>query len=450
MRRATVAIEDERFYKHGGVDLNAHRARRHQEPRVRQDRAGRLDDHPAARARALHQGPEAQLRAQDPRGQARLRARGQALEDLDPPQLPERGAVRHGRRPHRDRRRGRRRHLLQQARQEPRRWTSRRCSPASRRRRPSTTRSATRRPRSSAATRCSRKMVENGYITQAEATRAAQRGRSGSQHGTRYIQRREPYFFDYVQEQLIERYGVGVVPPRRPAHPHDDRPEAAGGRPRRDQRATTPTRPARARRSSRSTRPTGRSARWRRAAPTSDRNFNLAAQGHRQPGSAFKTFVLTTAIRKGVDPDTHLLHLEAAQHRRPDVRALGGQDLRQQLHRHGQPHARDAVVGQHRLRAADPRHRAEGGLRDGQAARHHHQARLLPGRGPRRPARCGVTPLEMADAYATLASGGIRHRPTGDREGRVPRRQEREPGELEGQARAHRRRGLRGDEGPAR
>src|SRR4029078_157072 len=30
--------------------------------------------------------------------------------------------------------------------------------------------------------------------------------------------------------------------------------------------------------------------------------FNLAAQGHRQPGSTFKTFVLTTAIRQGIDP----------------------------------------------------------------------------------------------------------------------------------------------------
>ena len=30
--------------------------------------------------------------------------------------------------------------------------------------------------------------------------------------------------------------------------------------------------------------------------------FNLAAQGHRQPGSTFKTFVLTTAIKQGIDP----------------------------------------------------------------------------------------------------------------------------------------------------
>ena len=85
------------------------RPRRHQEPRVRRDRAGRLDDHPAAGPRALHQGPRAQLRAQDPRGQARLGARGGALQDLDPPRLPELGPVRHGPGAHLDRRRRRRR-----------------------------------------------------------------------------------------------------------------------------------------------------------------------------------------------------------------------------------------------------------------------------------------------------------------------------------------------------
>ena len=30
--------------------------------------------------------------------------------------------------------------------------------------------------------------------------------------------------------------------------------------------------------------------------------YNLAAQGHRQPGSTFKMFVLTTAIKQGIDP----------------------------------------------------------------------------------------------------------------------------------------------------
>src|SRR5262249_22115454 len=32
--------------------------------------------------------------------------------------------------------------------------------------------------------------------------------------------------------------------------------------------------------------------------------FNLAAQGHRQPGSAFKVMALMTALRLGVNPDS--------------------------------------------------------------------------------------------------------------------------------------------------
>ena len=44
----------------------------------------------------------------------------------------------------------------------------------------------------------------------------------------------------------------------------------------------------------------------------------------------------------------------------------------------------------------------------------------------------GVTTLEMANAYATLASGGIRHRADRDPAGRVPRRQARELGKPEG------------------
>ena len=103
-----------------GRRLLRDRARGREEHPLRQERAGRLDDHPAARPRALHQGPRAQLHAQDPRGQAGLRARGQALEAVDPQELPQRRAVRHRRRPHRHRRRGRGRDLLQQAREGPR------------------------------------------------------------------------------------------------------------------------------------------------------------------------------------------------------------------------------------------------------------------------------------------------------------------------------------------
>ena len=145
-------------------------------------------------------------------------------------------------------------------------------------------------------------MAENGYITRAEADEASQQ-RLGLKRGTRYIQRREPYFFDFVQEQLIERYGVGVVrrgglrihttinPALQDARaPGDHRP------------ALRPGRPVGARIVS-----IDPSNGYIRAMASSgtykDRNFNLAAQGHRQPGSAFKTMVLTAAIRAGVDPD---------------------------------------------------------------------------------------------------------------------------------------------------
>ena len=151
--------------------------------------------------------------------------------------------------------------------------------------------------------------------------------------------------------------------------------------------APRPGRPER-RRSSRSTPPTATSARWRRAAPTRTARFNLAAQGHRQPGSAFKTMVLMTAIRKGVDPNrttytSKPLNLE----RRRGYGAVEGEDLRQHLRRLDEPGARHARLGQHRLRAADHRPRAQGGARDGQDDGDRDQARR-PTR-PRASAACG-------------------------------------------------------------
>src|SRR4029450_435779 len=45
--------------------------------------------------------------------------------------------------------------------------------------------------------------------------------------------------------------------------------------------------------------------------------FNLAAQGRRQAGSSFKTFVLTEAIREGINPDT-TMYMSAPFHWQPD------------------------------------------------------------------------------------------------------------------------------------
>ena len=79
------------------------------------------------------------------------------------------------------------------------------------------------------------KMADNGYITPTEADAAASRAaRPGPGH-RRYTTRREPYFFDFVEEQLIEEYGVGAYRQGGLEDPHDDRPRAPGRRPRRDQ-----------------------------------------------------------------------------------------------------------------------------------------------------------------------------------------------------------------------
>ena len=88
--------------------------------------------------------------------------------------------------------------------------------------------------------------------------------------------------------------------------------------------------------------------------------------------------------------------------------------------------AGDADVRQHRLRAARRRPRPGEGRAD--RLRHGHQdARSTATRPrPRRPER-GVSPLEMANAYATIAAGGWRNRPTAITQGRVPRRPRRRP-----------------------
>ena len=79
LRQATVAIEDQRFYKHKGVDYEGIVRAAIKNLEVRQDRPGRLDDHHAARPQPLHLRG-ADLQAQDPRGQARRGARERALQ----------------------------------------------------------------------------------------------------------------------------------------------------------------------------------------------------------------------------------------------------------------------------------------------------------------------------------------------------------------------------------
>src|SRR3954468_8526318 len=255
-----------------------------------------------------------------------------------------------------------------------------------------------------------RQMAANGYITKAEATRASQRG-LGLRHGVRYIQRREPYFFDYVQEKLIERYGVGVV--RRGGlrihttidpKMQDDARNAVNqywGDPAGPSSAIVAIDPA-----------NGKIRAMASTGSYADSNFNLAAQGHRQPGSAFKTFVLTAAIRKGVDPDrtyytSKPLNIDDPTYGHWEVKTFGNSYMgtvsltRATL-------ASDNTVYAQLILDIGPKNVCETAKLLGITT--HLDCYPAEGLGG---LTLGVTPLEMAGAYATLASGGIRHRPTG-------------------------------------
>jgi penicillin-binding protein 1A len=253
-----------------------------------------------------------------------------------------------------------------------------------------------------------RKMVENDFISARRAEIAMAQPLDLKQ-GTRYTRRREPYFFDFVEEQLIEEYGVNVY--RRGGlrvyTTIDPELQEAGRRAIRN-RLYLPTDPSSA---VVAIDPKNGYIKAMASSGTyNDRTFNLAAQGHRQPGSAFKTFVLTTAIRRGVNPNSTTyvskplsLNVEGYgpwQVKTYDNSYLGRVNLvRATLASDNSVYAQlDVDLGPKAVRETAKMMGIETKL-DG-----------IPSEGLGG-LRLGVSPLEMANAYATLASGGIRNEP---------------------------------------
>jgi penicillin-binding protein 1A len=112
-----------------------------------------------------------------------------------------------------------------------------------------------------------------------------------------------PYFTNYVEQQLIDRYGSGRV--------------FGGGLKVRTTIDLNVQRFARQAITKWLTDPNGPSAALVAVDPRNGKvlamiggnnyrksQFNLAVQGERQPGSSFKPFVLATALREGISPDT--------------------------------------------------------------------------------------------------------------------------------------------------
>jgi penicillin-binding protein 1A len=227
--------------------------------------------------------------------------------------------------------------------------------------------------------------------------------------GEIYTKVREPFFFSYVREELIAKYGANTV--------------RGGGLkvyttivPRFQklaQRAIKetlyyPNDPASA---IVSINPKNGAIRAMTAVIPGKKNtqFNLAAQGRRQAGSSFKTFVLTEAIREGINPNS-TMYLSAPLHWQPD------------------PFSEPWDVATYGGDYYGPSTITQGTLRSDNTV----YARLTLDLGPenvvRLAHRMGITTklqpvasvglgsnsvgvLEMADAYATIAAGGIRSKP---------------------------------------
>ena len=196
--------------------------------------------------------------------------------------------------------------LLQQARQRsrPRRSGAARRPAAGAR--PSTTRSSTRRRRKTRRNEVLDAMDKQGYIARAER-RSRRPTASASTPAPNTRRSSEPYFFDYVEQRADRAVRRQHGPRGRAEGLHDDQPAPPGATP---SRRSTTARPG--------SRPVGRARRQSTPPPatslamassgTYDRaQFNLAAKGHRQPGSSFKPFVLDDGAQAGHRPGHHLL-----------------------------------------------------------------------------------------------------------------------------------------------
>jgi penicillin-binding protein 1A len=272
-------------------------------------------------------------------------------------------------------------------------------------------------------------MARLGYISQRRAAEGRRRG-LGLNLSDAYFEPRLPYFFDYVEEKLIEEYGVHRVREGglRVYTTIDPRLQQIG------EDATASTLPYSEDPASAlvSIDPdSGHILAMVNSSDYDESQFNLAAQGHRQPGSTFKAFVLTTAIRQGVDPySTYYTSKPLSL----DLPKWG----------HWEVHTADegyqgTINLQQATVASDNTVFAQLDLDVG-PANVAHTAHALGIESPLDgiPAegigglRVGVSPLEMADAYATLAGGGIHRNPIAIRRvvlpgGRVERPEKPEP-----------------------
>jgi penicillin-binding protein 1A len=254
------------------------------------------------------------------------------------------------------------------------------------------------------------KMAQLHYVTPAVAQAAEQRGLE-LHAGHYYTERRESFFFEYVRQKLLERYGATTVQrgglrvyttinlhlqhlARKAIAEVLNQPEDPAS-------AIVTLNPE-----------NGDIEAMAESESYEKSQYNLAADGHRQPGSTFKAIDLADALSHGVNPNstTYLSHtLQPGWlpgYPSYEVKTFEGTSLNKSLNLVQATLSSDNTV--YAQLAADlgestvTRTAYDMGVRTHLSS---FPAEALGG------LTLGVTPLEMAVVYSTLADGGLRDSP---------------------------------------
>jgi penicillin-binding protein 1A len=253
-------------------------------------------------------------------------------------------------------------------------------------------------------------MVEQGYVSQADYDQASQQD-LGLDRGHKYETIREPYFFDYVQQQLIDKYGVNTVRNGGlKVFTTIDPGLQAAARQAIAAHWSDPSGPASGLVSIDPS--NGHILAMASSSNFSTTQFNLAADAHRQPGSSFKPYVLAAALRQGMDPDRTYYSGSSPKTLTLDdgttwtVNNAEGEGGGTMSVRDATVHSVNVVYAQLDLDVG-PENVRKTAYDMGITTR----LDAFPAEGIGG-LRLGVTPLEQADAYATFADGGVHHTAT--------------------------------------
>jgi penicillin-binding protein 1A len=253
-----------------------------------------------------------------------------------------------------------------------------------------------------------RRMAKQKLIS-AQTARKAQDAPLGVKRGNRfYTARRESFFFDYVKQELIDRYGYDEV--RRGGlrvKTTIDLKLQQAARKAISDTLTFANPPSSAivtiDPSNGYIRAMASSADYGRS------KFNLAAQGHRQPGSTFKVMGLMAALNAGVSPSTQYTSrpLDFVDPKYGPIKVKTySNTYKGRISLLSATLASDNSVFQQLALDLGPEKVKQAARDMGIKSKlNAYPSEVLGG------LEQGVSPLEMANAYATIASGGWRNKP---------------------------------------